>query len=372
MAIKELVPISPVIVSTSYKQVETDIGLRGVLLPIAGDKEGLMVYRSLDALEDDYDIDTPTCNQANAYFNGASDGAIYVMNYDKNYTASAPTETGATTTDKTATVSLDSTDGGGLIHALEKYYFAGFEYVLLPISTADDIKLALTVSNFVEAQDSGYLVLSYTTDPATTPDFSQFAQIQKNRSTKVFSLPSDKDVDNTFGADFLGHYVELKTGSNAKFVGELSVEPQDRYEFTNDNLAVYDKYQIATYAYEKDTPMTTNGRSFSGIQMGNMITKDAFARDVVNAVSPIVTGAGYLPYDQPSLKLVKSAVMGVADDYKTAELIEDFSINDPQVADISEAEKASGILNKFKWSISMMRLIDQVKFTQTLVVTQNE
>lgn len=372
MAIKELIPISPVIVSTAFKQTITDPGMRGVVLPVSSDKDGIKLYRSLSELEDDYDIDTPTWNQANAYFAGADDGAFYVMTYNKAYTAAAPTETGATTTDNSATVTLDSGEGSGLIHALTKYYFAGFEYILMPIGSDDDTKLALTVSNFVEAQDRGYLILSMTTDPTKAVDFTGFAQIQKNRSTKLFSLPSDKDADNTFGADFLGHYVELKTGSNSKFVSDLAVTPQDEYEFTADDLAVYDKFNVATYAYENGAAMTTNGRSFSGISTGIMIVKDAFARDVVNAVAPIITGAGFLPYDQPSLKLVKGAVMGVANDYITAELIESYTINDPQVADITEAEKVSGILSKFKWTIVPMREIDQVKFTQTLVVTQNE
>lgn len=371
---ERFIELSPVHVVTTFKREITDAGMRGVLLPVASDHESLANYRSLSALQDDFDIDTPIWNQANAYFKGSADGSFFVMNYEKNYTAPTPTVDGITTTDDSATVSLSASATDGLIHALKKYYYAGQEYILFPITSEDDKTTALTLSNLVEAQDRGLLLVNYGTDPDATIDFSFLQQIKSNRATKVVSLPTDKDPLGVAAANMLGKYVELGVGANFKFLNGLDVEPQDFYNFTNEDGAAYDKFGVATYAYEHGLAITTNGRTMSGISMGIMVTKDALINSIIDVVYPALhpDGTNRLPYDESTMKLVLSLIMGVFNDYQKNELIESYTITPPDYSTISDEKKASGVLDQFAFTWKPTRTVDDVEFSQTLVITDKE
>lgn len=371
---ERFIELSPVHVVTTFKREITDAGMRGTLLPVASDHESLSNYRSLNALQDDYDIDTPIWNQANAYFKGSADGSFFVMNFEKDYKAPTPKLDGVTTTEDSATVALSSSISDGLIHALSKYYYAGQEYILYPITSEDDKATALTLSNLVEAQDRGLLILSYATDPATTPDFSFLQQIKSNRATKVVSSTTAKDPLNTAAAEMLGKYVELGVGANFKFIENLGIEPQDQYEFTADSVAAYDKFNVATYATEHGINITTNGRTMSGISLGIMVTKDALINSIIDAVYPALhpDGSNRLAYDETTLKLVQSLIMGVFNDYQKNELIESYTVTPPDYATISDEKKASGVLDQFAFTWKPMRTVDDVEFSQTLVITDKE
>lgn len=376
-----LIQLSAVHVTTSYAQVISAMGMRGVLLPVASDKEGLKVYRSLDDLQNDYDIDDPTWNQGERYFTGASDGALFVMTYDKNYSAdSKPTVDGVKTSDNSATVTLSGTSAAknGLLHALSKYYYGGSEYIVFPVASADDKATAVTLSNFVEAQDRGVLVLDVSTiagQSATADDFAFLETIKANRATKVVSLQADLDAKDTMGAAALGQYVGYSIGANFKFLTNLGLTPQDQYDFTNDDLQVYEKYNVATYANENGGPMTTNGRMLSGIGFSTMVIKDSITNDIISTVSTYLKpkdSTNRVPYDSGSLKAVKGLVMGVLDKYREAALIDSYTINDPQYSDLTDEKKATGVLDVFKWTWKPMPTIDQAEFAQTLVVTDNQ
>ncbi|WP_203642977.1 DUF3383 family protein [Levilactobacillus andaensis] len=369
-----VIEVSSVHVTTSYAQVVSDIGMRGVQMSVAGTKEGIKNYRSLADLQDDYDIDTPVWNQANAYFKGTPDGAFFVMTYDKDYVANQkPTLDGVTTTDDSASVALSGTPAAesGLIHALSKYYYAGAEYHLFPIASEDDKAMALTLSNFVEAQDRGILMLSMTTEAgriAVADDFTFLEQIKANRATKLVSLPADKDATNSIGADALGHYVGDAAGANFKFVSGLSVTPQDKYELTNDDMAVYEKYNVGTYANENNQDIITNGRTLSGMALSTMVIKDSMAKDITSTVSDYLYKNRRVPYASTGIKAVRGLLMGILGSYQTAGLIKSYTLNDPDPDAITEEKKATGILDIFAWTWESVPTIDDAEFAQTLVV----
>ncbi|HJE00108.1 MAG TPA: DUF3383 family protein [Levilactobacillus brevis] len=369
-----VIEVSSVHVTTSYAQVVSYIGMRGVQMGVAGDKEGIKCYRSLADLEDDYDIDTPVWNQGNAYFGGASDGAFFVRTYDPNYTATQkPALDGVTTTDNSASVALSGTptSESGFIHALAKYYYAGAEYHLFPIASEEDKDMALTVSNFVEAQDRGILLISMTTEAgrmAVDSDFDFLEKIKANRATKIVSLPTSDDPNNTMGADALGHFVGDAVGANFKFTTGLSVSPQDRFELTNDDLAVYEKRNIGTYTTENGKNMVTNGRMMSGLALSTMVIKDSITNDIIQTVSDYLQKNRRVPYAASGVKAVRGLLMGVLGSYVSSGLIKDYSLNDPDADSISEEKKATGILDIFAWSWESVPTIDDAEFAQTLVV----
>lgn len=369
-----LIEVSSVHVTTNYSSVVGDIGMRGVQMGVAGDKEGIKCYRSLANLEDDYDIDTPVWNQAKAYFDGVSDGAFFVRTYDPNYTAAQkPALEGVTTTDNSASVALSGTptSESGFIHALSKYYYAGAEYHLFLITSEEDKDMALTVSNFVEAQDRGILLISMTTEAgrmAVDGDFDFLEQIKANRATKFVSLPVDDDANNTMGADALGHFVGDAVGANFKFTTGLSVTPQDRYELTNDDLMVYEKRNIGTYATENGKSMITNGRMMSGLALSTMVTKDAITNDVIQTVSDYLQKNRRVPYADTGIKAIRGLLMGILDSYVSSGLIKSYTLNDPDADNISEDKKATGVLDIFAWSWESVPTIDDAEFAQTLVV----
>lgn len=369
-----VIEVSSAHVTTNYAQVVGPIGMRGTQMGVASDKESIKCYRSLADVQDDYDIDSTVWNQANAYFSGAADGAFFIMTYDPNYTAKqTPALDGVTTDDKSATVALSGseTTDSGYIHALKKYYYAGAEYHLFPITSEDDKAMALTLSNFVEAQDRGILMLSMTTEAgrmAVASDFSFLEQIKANRSTKVVSLPADKDPNNTLGADALGRYVGDSVGANFKFVSGLSVTPQDKFELTNDDLAVYEKYNIGTYANENDQNIITNGRMMSGLALSTITIKDAISINIISTVSDYLFKNRRVPYASTGIKAVRGLLMGILGSFQTANLIKGYTLNDPDAENITEEKKATGVLDIFAWSWESVPTIDDAEFAQTLVV----
>lgn len=370
--------LSPVHVSTTIKVVYVDPGMKGVIYPLAGDKAGIQTYRSMLQVEQDYDIDSDIWNQANAYFGKALDGQFQVLTYDQNYTAPATTPNTSTTTDSGSVTVTDAAGSGtpsatdGLIQALYHYYGAGFEHILL---TADETSkdLVFAVSNFVEAQDKGYVTVSTTTPEGETPDFSWLEQIKDNRATAVKSLPANLDPNNTFGAEQLGAYVERALGANGKSIQDLqTVTPQDQYEFGYVDLAPYRKYNVATYAYENKVAMTTSGRSLSGVSTSIMMVRDALVNTIVERVSDFLVQNDVTPYDQSSVDMIIAIIQGVLKEFQSKSLIESSTVSPVDVTSIPDTVKATGDLNGVTWTFKPMRSIDDAWFAQTLELTENE
>ena len=382
MANTKFIALSPAHVSTTETQVVADPGQKGVLYPNVTDHDGLETFRSLADVEQVYDADSPIWNQANAYFEGAPDGQVQVMSVDSKGAllshATAPALT-ATTTDNSVTFSANTPADGStpspadlVVDRLLKYYGAGFEYIVYPVASGDE-DVAVALSNFVEEQDMGYLFLNITTDPTKPVDFSTLDQIKDNRSTKVTSLNSTLDPNFVLASNALGKYVEQPIGSNFNFIDQLGeVQPQDRYEFGYDDLAAYEKYNVATYAYENNTtPMITNGRSLSGVSTGIMVYKDYLTRTITNRVADYLV-QNKPPYNAATVKAIISIIQGVLANAVSNANIEEFNIPAFDANALSDEIKATGKLTGIKWSYKPMRFIDQAWFEQGLELTVNE
>ncbi|GAX04070.1 hypothetical protein IWT140_01707 [Secundilactobacillus pentosiphilus] len=381
MANTKFIALSPVHVSTTETQVVADPGQKGVLYVNVGDNDGLQTFRNIADVEQNYDADSPIWNQAHAYFEGAPDGQAQVMSVNSKGTlfehATAPQLT-ATTTDNSVTFSTNAPADGStpstadlIVDRLLKYYGAGFQYIVYPCAQGDE-DTAIALSNFVEAQDTGYLFIDVTTDPTKPVDFSAFDAIKDNRATKLVSSNSTLDPDSVLASEALGKYVELPIGSNYKFIDQLQeVQPQDQYEFSNDDLALYEKYNVATYAYENKVPMITNGRSLSGVSTGIMVFKDYMTITITNRV------ADYLrinkpPYNASTVKAIISLIQGVLANAVSNSNIEEFDLPKFDADALSDEIKATGKLTGIKWSYKPMRFIDDAWFEQGLELTVNE
>ncbi|WP_105965055.1 hypothetical protein [Apilactobacillus micheneri] len=80
-------PLSPVEVTNNYNQANTPYGLNGVAIFHESDHEQVQSYRDMEAVEQDYGIDSDVWKQANSYFTGlnASNGLVQVISFNKNY-----------------------------------------------------------------------------------------------------------------------------------------------------------------------------------------------------------------------------------------------------------------------------------------------
>ncbi|WP_105965056.1 hypothetical protein [Apilactobacillus micheneri] len=258
----------------------------------------------------------------------------------------------------------------GMIHALSKFYTAGFEFLAFNVGNNTDTAIAL--SNFFEVQDSGTLVLNITTQAGQTPDFSFLDTIKENRSTKVVSLPSDKDPDNVLATSTLGKYGGRAEGANFKFIQDLpGVTPQDEFNFTPNDLKVYEKYNIATYAIENGTAMTTNGRSLTGFDVGALVVRDSIRKAMINEISSFLMNNDVVSYNDASINTIRGMEQGILTRYKNNNLIADYEMN-PNSTKITDEVKATGIYKDAGYKYKPMRSIDQVKVSQTLNITKEE
>lgn len=375
----KFIALSPVHVSTTVNQTWSDAGQRGVIYINKSDHDGLETFRYLDQLEASYDVDDPIWDQGNAYFKGAPDGQVQVLSVDQNGTlfatpAGAPTvstdtnSNSVTVTDNPTPTGATPTFAELVIDRLYKYYGAGFQYVVYPV-TKDTQDVAIALSNFIEAQDLGYLFLDTTTDSTKTLDFSWLDVIKDNRATKVVSLPDVLDKNSVLASEALGKYVQLPIGSNLNFLDNFTeVQPQDQYEFNAQDLAEYVKYNIGTYYYDPDTPLFSNGRSLSGVSTGIMIYKDYLSRTISSRVRDYLI-KNKPPYNASTVKAIISIIQGVLTEAVAASKIEDYDIPDFDADALSDEIKATGKLTGVTWSYKPMRFIDEAWFQQGLELT---
>lgn len=260
--------ISPAHISNQYLTAEKDV-FAGAL--VKGTEQGIKVYSDLDDVAADYDLYSPFWKKARAYFAANNKAAsllalTFVPGTDTQ--APAPTNVKVTPTSDGATVTA-STDAGsnglssdaiGAVQALKKYYFAGPQFWFL--AEFDD-SVAQAVSNFVELQNTGLFVL-YANDETKLQGYPN------NKRTYKFYMPavddSTADVQDTYNnvadAAFIGKEYGRKPHAATKYAlgGLPYTQPQDRFNFTPDDLADLDKYNIVTYAYVLDSPRVTSSR----------------------------------------------------------------------------------------------------------------
>lgn len=260
----------------------------------------------------------------------------------------------------------------GMIHAVSKFYGSGFEFIVFNINSANK-DAAVALSNFVESQDSGVLLVNMTTPAGQTPDFSSVLDtIKANRTTKPVSLTADKDVNSNFGYVALGKYGGRELGANFEFMQNLpEVSPQDELNFTPNDLRAYEKYNVATYAYMNGKPMTTNGKTITGFDVGALVVKDALRKEMISQISQYITDNDVVSYTDTSILNIRSIENGILNDFTKRGLIEDAGLN-PMSNELTDEVKASGIYKDSGYHYKPVRSIDHVTLTQTLNITKEE
>lgn len=271
--------ISPAHITNKYS-VAVKAVTAGIIAK--GTNKGIKVYDDLDHLADDYDPYTTIWKKARSYFsaNGeASSLAILTYsdasaddNHESSTKAEDPTNIRVAPTADGAVVTADASpapeaediplSGPALaaVKVLKKYYFSGPQFWLLETFTKD---VAETVSNFVEKQNTG-IFLAYSEDP------KQLQSFVGNKKTYLMTLPKVDDsavsvqdtYNNVFDSSFAGAMYGRRPHSAVKYaLGDLPyVKPQDRYEFTPEDMSELEKFNISTYAYVLDNPKITSSR----------------------------------------------------------------------------------------------------------------
>lgn len=276
--------ISPAHISNQFVTATTT-PFAGAL--VKGDKQGIKVYSNLDAVAEDFDLYSPFWKKARAYFaaNGEASSLLALTFAPGKVAEGDPTNVQTTATDDGAkvTASTATSDGAtslsadalGAVTALKKYYFAGPQFWFL---TEFDDEVAQAVSNFIELQNTGIFIL-YASDSKILQKYPD------NKRTMKLALPevddSTADVqdtyNNVFDAAFVGAEYGRKPHAAVKYAlgGLPYTKPQDRFDFTPDDLAELDKDNIVTYAYVFENPeMTSSRMSADGVHIDTMLGWD--------------------------------------------------------------------------------------------------
>lgn len=313
--------ISPAHISNQYLTAAKTVFAGGL---VKGDKQGIKVYDDLDAVAEDYDMYSPFWKKARAYFAGNNEAAsLLALTYapgdvaagDPTNVQSTPTDDGAKVTANTVsdTGSL-SANAVGAVTALKKYYYAGPQFWFL---TEFDEEVAQAISNFVELQNTGIFLL-YATDATKLQGYTD------NKKTMKFTLPEVDDstaevqdtYNNVLDAAFAGVEYGRNPHSAVKYaLGDLPyTKPQDRYDFTPDDLAELDKYNIVTYAYVLPDPQVTSSRmSADGVHIDTILGWDWIQNQINSRIANLfVQNAKQgIPYNEIGFDSIATVIRGV-------------------------------------------------------------
>jgi len=362
---QKIIDLSPIHINTAYDRPLLPAGMAGVALIEAGTTNGLETYRSVDEVELKHEVDTYEYNFAEKYFSNGDSTLFQVITYAATAEVPAGSEGG------TVTPAVSASDA--VIATLSKYYEAGAEYFVIKVDESNQ-EVVTDVSNFVEAQDKKVLLLDIPTADSE-PDFSYLADIKGNKATFAMSLPKygDTDADYQLVSTFLATYANSSAGTDPEFLHDLEdVTPQDEYEFNAQTLAkFYKPYNVVTYAYRNGIPMFTSNKAQSGDQFAVMIIRDAITNEIVAKTTNLFINNDRIPYDQTGIDMFSGQIKLVLDKYVGMGLIRDnYKITSVNSDDISDAKKATGKLTGMGWSYQPVFSIDDVTFSQTIVLPE--
>ncbi|PBQ23838.1 hypothetical protein CNR29_07335 [Levilactobacillus brevis] len=315
--------ISPAHISNQYTTAAKTVFAGGL---VKGQKQGIKVYDDLDAVAEDFDMYSPFWKKARAYFTANGEAAsLLALTYapvtaavdDPTNVQSQATSDGAKVTassgSSSTTTPTMSADATGAVTALKKYYFAGPQMWFL---VDFDDEVAQAISNFIELQNTGMFIL-YANDP------TKLRKYPDNKRTMKFTLPevddSSADVQDTYNnvldAAFVGAEYGRKPHSAVKYaLGDLPyTKPQDRFDFTPDDLADLDKYNIVTYAYVLESPRVTSSRmSADGVHIDTILGWDWIQNEANSRVANlfIQNAAQGIPYSEVGFNAVVNVIRG--------------------------------------------------------------
>ncbi|WP_268914115.1 DUF3383 family protein [Lentilactobacillus sp. SPB1-3] len=325
--------ISPAHISNQFV-TEVQAPFAGVL--VKGTKQGIKVYSDLDSVTDDYEMYSSLWKKARAYFaaNGEA-SSLLVLTYAPGDTQQVVAPTGITTTPTKdgAVVKADavvtnnsnlSADAIGAVTALKKYYYAGPQFWML--AEFDD-EVSHAVSNFVELQNTGVYV-------AYTNDATKLQTYTDNKKTLLLTLPSVDDstadtqdtYNNVFDAALVGTVYGRKPHSAWKYAlgGLPYTKPQDRFDFTPDDQADLDKYNIVTYAYVLDSPRVTSSRTAaSGMHIDIILGWDWIQNEIQTRIANlfIQNAKQGIPYSEVGFDSIINVIRGVFIDAADLDII---------------------------------------------------
>lgn len=312
--------ISPAHISNQYTTAAKAVFAGGL---VKGDKQGIKVYDDLDAVTEDFEMYSPFWKKARAYFSANNEASsLLALTYAPVASAEGdPTNVQAEATGDGAKVTADAgsasptltADATGAVTALKKYYFAGPQMWFL---VDFDDEVAQAISNFIELQNTGMFIL-YADDPTKLQGYSD------NKRTMKFTLPkvddSTADVQDTYNNVLDAAFIGSEDGRNphaaVKYaLGDLPyTKPQDRFDFTPDDLAELDKHNIVTYAYVLDSPRITSSRmSADGIHIDTILGWDWIQNEATARIANlfIQNAAQGIPYSEVGFNAIVNVIRG--------------------------------------------------------------
>ncbi|WP_252893509.1 DUF3383 domain-containing protein [Lentilactobacillus senioris] len=154
------------------------------------------------------------------------------------------------------------------------------------------------------------------------------------KKTQLLTLPEVDDstvemqdqYNNVFDAAYVGAMYGRKPHSATKYaLGDLPyTQPQDRYEFTPDDQAELDKYNIVTYAYVLDLPLLTSSRTAAENMHIDIILGWDWIQNSINArvANLFVQNAKQgIPYSEVGFNSIANAIKGVFIDAADLDII---------------------------------------------------
>lgn len=383
--------ISPAHISNQYITAAKTVFAGGL---VKGDKQGIKVYENLDAVEDDFAAYSPFWKKARAYFSANNEAAsLLALTYapgdtsagDPTSSPTTPTEDGGTPkTAATPTTAELSADAMGAVTALKKYYFAGPQFWFL---TDFDEGVAEAVSNFVELQNTGIFVL-YANDATKLQGYTD------NKKTMKFTLPavddSSADVQDTYNnvldAAFIGAEYGRNPHSAVKYsLGDLPyTNPQDRFDFTPDDLADLDKANIVTYAYVLDSPRITSSRmSADGVHIDTILGWD-WIQNTINTRTTnlfVQNAKQGIPYSDIGFQSIVNVIRGAFIDAGDLDIIAplldvngaetgkpDYSVDYVTPGELPKSYETAREMRGVKTKYHPMGMIEDVYIENTIVM----
>lgn len=384
--------ISPAHISNQYITAAKTVFAGGL---VKGDKQGIKVYENLDSVEDDFAAYTPFWKKARAYFSANNEAAsLLALTYapgdvsagDPTSSQTAPTTEDGGTPKAAATPTTPelSADAMGAVTALKKYYFAGPQFWFL---TDFDEGVAEAVSNFVELQNTGIFVL-YANDATKLQGYTD------NKKTMKFTLPavddSSADVQDTYNnvldAAFIGAEYGRNPHSAVKYsMGDLPyTKPQDRFDFTPDDLADLDKANIVTYAYVLDSPRITSSRmSADGVHIDTILGWD-WIQNTINTRTTnlfVQNAKQGIPYSDIGFQSIVNVIRGAFIDAGDLDIIAplldvngaetgkpDYSVDYVTPGELPKSYETAREMRGVKTKYHPMGMIEDVYIENTIVM----
>lgn len=383
--------ISPAHISNQYTTAAKNVFAGGL---VQGEKQGIKVYDDLDAVAEDFDMYTPFWKKARAYFAGNSEAAslLALTFVPGDVAASDPTNVQATPTGDGAKVTADaagttdtlSADAIGAVTALKKYYYAGPQFWFL---TEFDEDVAQAVSNFVELQNTGIFLL-YASDATKLQGYTD------NKRTMKLTLPAVDDstaemqdtYNNVLDAAFAGIEYGRNPHSAVKYAlgGLPYTQPQDRYNFTPDDQAELDKYNIVTYAYVLVNPQITSSRmSADDVHIDTILGWDWIQNQISSRVTNLfVQNAKQgIPYNEVGFDSIATVIRGAFIDAGDLDIIApevdatgsetgkpDYSVDYAKPGELPKSYETKREMRGVKTKYHPMGMVEDVYIENTIVM----